>query len=283
MNWSRAHTLGAGLGLIALTNAVALVGVAYNRGGEPEAALRLTQRELRTPYEWRGNRENSGLALSLVWRVPQEQTAGRQFYPAFAGGRPLWLDQAKMAELGFDTTLPARFWDPRGRSRFERQLSREVLLVLELDGAAYRRSLELTAQHLASEEAALAANPGERTLAARAKNARDALERETSRNSRLFVADAGLDAAALRAKYPDRTRYAIVRGQVRPELFERENYSGYIAGLSVESINVPFALREIFAGAEKAGELDQPNLAPFEAVVAFGGRFEPWILEAAKK
>jgi len=283
MTWSRLHTLAAGLGLIALTNAVALIGAAYNRGGEPEALLRLTQRELRTPYEWRGNRENSGLALSLVWRVPQEQPAGRQFYPAYAGGRPVWLDQAKMAELGFDTTLPARSWDPRGRSRFERQLSREVLLVLELDGAAYRRSLELAAQHLASEEAALAATPGERTLTARVKNARDALERETSRNSRLFVADAGVDAAALRARYPDKSRYAIVRGQVRPELFERETYSGYIGGLSVESVNVPFALRDVFTGTTVPGEFDQPNLAPFEAVVAFGRRFEPWIAQGAKR
>jgi len=69
MTWSRKHTLLAGLGLIALTNAIALSGVVYNRSGDPEATLRLTQRELRTPYRWYGNRENSGLALSLVWRV----------------------------------------------------------------------------------------------------------------------------------------------------------------------------------------------------------------------
>jgi len=69
MTWSLKHTLISGLGLIALTNAVALVGVTYNRSGEPEAKLSLTQRELRTPYRWYGNRENSGLALSLIWRV----------------------------------------------------------------------------------------------------------------------------------------------------------------------------------------------------------------------
>jgi hypothetical protein len=40
MKWSRAHTLVAGFGLLALTNTVALVGVAWNRAGE-DAKLRL--------------------------------------------------------------------------------------------------------------------------------------------------------------------------------------------------------------------------------------------------
>ena len=58
MTWSRKYTLVAGLGLIVLTNAIALFGVVYNRSGAPEATLRLTQRELRTPYRWYGGREN---------------------------------------------------------------------------------------------------------------------------------------------------------------------------------------------------------------------------------
>jgi hypothetical protein len=281
MNWSRAHTLAAGLALIALTDGVALIGVAYNRGGEPEATLRLTQRELRLPYEWRGNSENSGMALRPVWRLPQEQAAGK--FPDFTYGAPVWLDEAKMRELGFDPPPSAGSLDSRGTARYEKQLSREVLLVLELDGPAYRRSLELTAQYLAGEEAKLAASPGDKALAARVKNAREALERETTRNSRLFVADAGRDAVALRARYPDKTRYAIVRGEVRPAYFGREKYLGSIRGLSVDSINVPFALREVFANAAKFVDTDRHDLAPFEAAVAFGRRLEPWILEATKK
>jgi len=277
MNWSRAHTLAAGLGLIVLANAVALIGVVYNRG-EPEATLRLTQRELRTPYRWRNNRENSGLALSLIWRVPQEQAAGR-LGTGYPGREPVWLDGTKMVELGFLPPPSAGSLDSRGSARYQKQLSRELLLVFELDGPAYRRSLELTAQHLVSEEAKLAASPGDRMLVTRVNNAREALERETSRNSRLFVADAGLDAAALRAKYPDKTRYAIVRGEIRPWIAGRDRYSGYIRGPSVDSINVPFGLRTVFAGASGLDEIDQRNVAPFEAVVAFGRRLEPWIVE----
>jgi hypothetical protein len=283
MNWSRTHTLIAGLGLMALTNAVALVGVAYNRSGEPEAKLRLTQRELRTAYSGYGNRENSGLALSLSWRVLNEQSGETQFYSwryAGTGGTPGWLDQARMEALGFDTSAPATYSD-----RYEKQLPREVLLVLELDGPTYQRSLGLAKQYVVREEAKLASSPGDKSLDARVKSAREALEWETNRNSRLFVVDAGLEPAALRAKYPDATRYAIVHGQVRPAIFDRkpEKFAGYIGGLSIESVNVPFALRDVLGSAARVYDIDPRNQAPFEAAVAFGKRFEPWITEAAKK
>ena len=69
MRWSRAHTLIAGAALIVLTNAIALVGVAYNRSGEPDSTLTLTRRELQMSYRWWRDRENSGIALRLLWRM----------------------------------------------------------------------------------------------------------------------------------------------------------------------------------------------------------------------
>ncbi len=287
MTWSRTHTVITGLGLIVLTNAVALLGVVYNRSGESEAKLSLTQRELSTPHRWYGNRENSGLALSLNWRVLNEESVATQLYAwryAGTGGTPAWLDKAKMQALGFDTSAPFADSDPRGRARYEKQLPREVLLVLELDGPTYRRSLELATQYAARDEAKLAAIPGDKELGTRAKNAREALEWETNRNSRLFVVDAGRDAAALRAKYPDAGRYALVHGKVRLEWSGRSTgiVRGFVSGLSIESINVPFALRELFESAAPADDVEQ-NRAAFEAAVAFGKRLEPWITAAAKK
>ncbi len=285
MTWSRKYTLIAGLGLIAVTNAIALSGVVYNRSGGPEATVRLTQRELRTPYRRFGNRENSGLALSLIWRVLNERSPEFRIYEyGGTGGTPAWLDKAKMEALGFDVSAPAAYSDLRRQMRYEKQLSREVLLVLEMDGPAYRRSLELAAQYLAREEAKLASNPGDTSLGTRVKNVREALERETSGNSRLFVVDAGLEPSELRAKYPDTSRHAIVRGQVRLVSFAAPTGGiGNIRGLSTESINVPFALRDVFGGATLVVDFDQRNRAPFEATVVFGKRFEPWVAAAAKK
>ena len=285
MSWSRKHTLIAGLALMALTNAVALVGVAWNRSAE-EAKLRLSERELHAPYRWYGNRENSGLALNIAWRVlsePADATALYGWSYGVTGGAPSWLDEAKMRELGFDTSTAGDA--QRGRVRYEKQLPREVLLVLELEGQTYRRLLELAAQYVAREEAKLASSPADKNYEARVKNAREALERETSRNSRLFVVDAGLDAAALRAKYPDRARYAIVRGQVRPAITDAKSarLGGYVTDLAVESINVPLAFREALAGAAASSPYDERSRSRFEATVAFGRRLEPWIAEASRK
>jgi uncharacterized protein DUF4824 len=289
MTWSRTHTLAAGLALIALTNAVALVGAAYNRSGEPEAKLRLTQRELWTPGRWYGEHsENSGLALAPIWRVLPETTGDGPFYMwrySGVGGSPAWLDRAKMEALGFETSGAAAPPEDRRRTRYEKQLPREVLLVLELDGAAYRRALELVTEQASREEAKLAANPGVKELAERVKNAREALEWEKTKSSRLFVVDAGLDADALRARYPDRARYAVVRGEVRPAVLDHRTgkAGGYVDSLAVASINVPFRLRDVFGGGARLGEYDDRNKAPFEAVVVYGRRLEPWIVEAAKK
>jgi hypothetical protein len=74
-NWTRRHTLIAGLALILLTNAVALLGVYQNRSGEPESMLTLTQRELQQPYGWGMARENSGISLRINWFLFRRQSA----------------------------------------------------------------------------------------------------------------------------------------------------------------------------------------------------------------
>ena len=83
--WSRRRTLLAGIALILAVNAVALAGVAYNRSGEPDSVLRLTERELQASYGWHGSAENSGAALTLRWRVPVEESADSRG-PVYFGG-----------------------------------------------------------------------------------------------------------------------------------------------------------------------------------------------------
>jgi hypothetical protein len=261
----------AALLTIVLTNAAALGGAWWNRTGEAESRLALSQRELRPP--WRGaDRENSGLALALSWRVavPGERGDGRWRGSEFSGGgAPDWLDKAKMERLGFDVSKASGAF-----RRNDRTLARGVLLVLELDGEAYQRSLEGARRQLAEEEAALAAMPDGNEKKARLKNAADRLAREEKENSRLFVVDAGRDLAELRAGYPDRARYAIVRGQVRPSWSgERGDgpLRGYVSAVDIAGINVPYALRPLLS--------ESPAPWKFTAGVAFGRRLEPWIAQ----
>jgi hypothetical protein len=101
------------------------------------------------------------------------------------------------------------------------------------------------------------------------------------------VVDAGLDGASLRAKYPDPARYAIVRGQVRPAgsyASVRGSHMGRIAGVDAENINVPLDLRPALDKATPVLDYSPASVAArpkYTAVVAFGKRFEPWLIDVS--
>ena len=287
ITWSRKTSLLAGIGLILITNTVALLGVAYNRNGEPDSVLRLSQRELQSPYQWRGNRENSGVALTLRWRVLADDSHDPTTLVisyAGSGGSPKWLDQAKLSALGFD--VRQREDTAMNHTRYDKVLAKDVLLVLELDGPAYRSALERLTQYAARQEALSAANANNKEFEQRAKNAREQAQQEERESSRLFVIDAGLDAAALRAKYPDRARYTIVRGQVRPQLLrdaKELRAVGYVNAVNIDRINVPLRFHPLFQPwIERRNDL-QTALPGYEVTVAFGRRLEPWITAALRR
>lgn len=287
MRWSRTHTLIAGLALILAANTVALVGVAYNRSDEPESTLKLTQRELRLPHAWGFEDENSGLTLSLGWRMLGDEAADAYGYGVSRpgmGGSPYWLDKPKLATLGFDVSRPED--TPEGKLHYSKTLSKEVLLVLEQDGPAYQAVLERARRHRQKEMALLAANPGNKEFEKRTHRAREEADHEERDYSRLFIVDAGLDLPSLRARYADRSRYAIVRGQVQPHVIINKNQVrvlGYISRLSISEISLPLSHQEAFKSEEgrvRTGTRE-PRLRHegYEVVVAFGRRLEPWIIE----
>lgn len=273
------RTLLLGVAIILAVNAIALGGVAYNRSGTPDSVLQLSQRELHEAARWQREKDSSGITLTIQWRVPVRITddvnkGWQQIAYGVYNREPDWLNADKLAALGFDTRPPKRSADDI--ENYHREPRHEVFLVLELDGVAYRKSLaqmrRLTAMATATDEI---------------KQAKDALLEEEQRSSRLFAIDADVDAEALRTKYPDRTRYAIVRGTIRPQWSRgrpEATLSATIEQLSVEGINVPRGLQPVFQNA--AGEVvypsDDAKRARFEAMVAFGRRQEPWMIRASK-
>ncbi|MCF8198385.1 MAG: DUF4824 family protein [Sulfuritalea sp.] len=273
--------LAAGAALILVTNAVVLIGVYFNRSGEAEARITLTQRELSVPHggDWVRGKENSGLALDLKWRVNQASVDEYYGGYGYSGGTPDWLDEARMKSLGFDVAIAAE--NTAGRRRFERQMQREILLVLELDGPAWQKALEHARQNAARHEAAWQANAGSKEFENKARHARQQLQNEEAINSRLFAIDAGLDRESLRVKYPDRDRYLILKARVRPRLEARNKktrVTGYVSELAVSRFNVPHAMRPAQAPAARASmrAADGKTLR-FEATLAVGRRLEPWI------
>lgn len=270
----------AGFALILATNAIAIGGALYNRRGEPESRLMLTDRELGMPYSWEWHEENSGLSLRIEWRAVRHADEDGYY---LQGRQASWLDAAKLEALGFDTSLPPD--DLSADRHYERHLSRDALLVLELDGPAYAEALKAAEQRLKEAEAEAAALPKERHERD-LRSAREALHDERERNSRLFVVDAGTELRALREQYPDKTRYAIVRGHVDIDVCTHKTgkrLCGSAGDIEVARINVPVELRPVFAGikANNRFDRDEPRV-PYTTVVAFGRRLEPWLVSAER-
>ncbi|MDF3863213.1 DUF4824 family protein [Pseudomonas denitrificans (nom. rej.)] len=271
MNWTRTHALAGGAGLILLVNAVALGGVAWNRSAEPESRLPLSQRELIRNTTW--HNENSGLSLRLRWRTPTRDEGSRHnrgWLPA--------IDGQKMASLGF--AMPAQVDDDSAR-RFGRQQSRDALLVLELAGPLHEREIQLTRKRLDEARQAADAAPQNARLADERDFIRRELDSEEKTDTRLLLKDVGLDLQALRAQYPDRQRYLIIHGRVRPI----SNYyqhiwtlGGTASDIGSDSINVPYQWRERLDEITAQPQRTADGLPrPFVAEVAFGRRLEPWI------
>lgn len=287
LTWSRNRTLIAGIALIALTNAVALGGVAWNRSGAPESELKLTQRELHDVYGFRYDTETGSTELGLRWRMHTSESDDLFSYDSFGGGMPDWLDETKLAALGFDVSKQP---DARRESRrYARMLPKEALIVLELDGPATQAALQRARARLARETAKEAAEKDKAERRSQVKLAADALKREETSTSRLFAVDAGTDAAALRAKYPDRGRYAIVRGKVRAYppapsgRAQEQRWRGYIESIDTPRVNVPLEFRRqagmALRAIPRAGPTDPGPR--YEVTVAFGKRLEPWVTALA--
>ena len=273
MVWLQRHLQMVGVGLILVVNAIALGGVFYNRSGEPESRMELSERELRLPYGRFNRSENSGVSLALQWRVSDPSGGTPGYAYESWGGAPGWLDRAKLTALGFDV-LPAK--RDAGMS-YRLPQTKEVLLVLELDGAAARQALARAQVKRSEDEALLLANPDKKEFEQRARSAREALKREETENSRLFVVDAGIDQATLRTQYPDRARFAIVKGFVRPQFVAREKQEqlyGYVSALSVPRINVPLDFQGKLPTDVSIGKVK------FNATVVWGQRLEPWLVAA---
>jgi hypothetical protein len=290
--------LAAALGLIVLTNVALLAAAGWNRRGEPAYELSLTERELALP----GARmdEGTGLELSLMMthRAPGVlRRAARWKRHELPSIDYEWLDRAKLGALGFRIDLDPGH--PDAAHHYSHAMPRRAYLVLEYDGDAWNRWIagrEEQVEQLRGEVAEGTADPG--TLA----DAEALLALDRTMRSRLFPVDAGLDADALRRRYGDRQRHAVVAGLIRPRIIRDQDeepvLSGDPFGLVVSLVQVPHTLRqpledllpeENWSELEKreraAAESGWPSPSPprYRALMAIGRRHEPWLVDVSRE
>lgn len=286
MNWRR---LGASVGLLVLTNAVVLAGVAYNRSGEPEVEITLTERELPVALGTFGGRdEDTGLALHLRWQSPN-----RRWHSDRHESGPTWFDQAKLEALGYDCSIPLS--DPDASLHYDRQLPREVYVVLEYGGHAWADWLKEWERDLAFT--AVQVSTGKDSQKDLDRH-REVYERLPKTAARLVAIDVGNDAGQLRQRYSEPHRFIIARAQVRLALVREgksesgERYPaslrGHVTHLLTDDIHVPYEWQSELTGITEGKSIyknfwnsfdwqAEPKEPRYEVTLRYGKRHEPWI------
>ena len=117
------YGLATAICLVLIVNIFVFAGVIYNRSGDPDSRVVLTEREIRLVSV---KKENTGMFLKLDWEM-----AGFYQYD-FHRPQQSWLDGNKLGELGFDVSFPLN--DTKASKFYRRSLLKEAYIVLEYGG-----------------------------------------------------------------------------------------------------------------------------------------------------
>lgn len=249
--------------LIVITNAFIFVEVAINRHSGVQRDITLSERELMIPYGL-FRHDNSGLSLRLSW-----STLGD------------WLNTDKLKSLGFNVkdmvvNEQRRYVKP--------PISKEVFIVLEYDGDAYKRALQ-QAKEKFEEKRAMYEHDRDQNQQRLLEQEEKRLKRMEVSDSRLYAIDAGLIPEQLCRLYSDQAKYIIVKGIIEPGYnYPLKKTQGYIKKLSIENIYVSSEQRRLFDGLsynEPAleGMIEKPH---YSVMLRYGSRFEPWIVSVIR-
>jgi hypothetical protein len=215
-----------------------LASVARNRSGGREPIV-LTEREV---FVSPRTDDNTTAQLFLSWQPPSMR-------------RNSWFNAERLAQLGFDVRLDG------SELRNRRQLPREVFVVLELDGPAWRAFLEERLEAVSAP-----------------RTQRSIVDELADKGSRLVVVDADRDAVVLESRYRDARRYLIAAGTARAQVVSAPHESPYVVGtidrIMPQQIHVP---REWAAQLPPNDPREGRVSARFEVDVRYGLNYEPWV------
>jgi hypothetical protein len=272
------YGLPAAFVLLVVVTIMILTGVWYNRSGEPDAVVELTEREL--PLAW-SERANSEMSLRLNWQRYDESGLD-------------WFDRKKLSEIGFDCRTPLTAAD--AELRYGKALSRKTFVVLEFEGPAWELWQSREKKKLAAMEADVVAGISTRKDL---EKARKRFEWELVVASRLFPVDAGNDPFLLRKRHPDRRRCIITPAVVRLRYHAPQHekggaakaaeVTGWIDEILTGTVHVPRERQGLLGTLRSSKQMWQsfyyeeewekkPIPPRYTAVLDYGKRFEPWVV-----
>jgi len=270
------------IALLLLTNVVVLAGVAYNRSGDPDSSLLLTERELLLPYSSYSRQENSGLALGLRWNVIRTDMFDKNYrrYALSSYGNPIWLTEQKQRELGVDVDNIKKNKEYENY-QYKKINSEEIIVVLEYDGESFKKAIKDAENDFKKEQQKISKNTDNKVLKKQVKTYEQSLAELKNSESRLIAIDAGLDLQTLRAKYKDRSKYLMLRAELSP-YWENTKLLASINQIFISSVHVPLPyskkINEIVRFGQKNNQYIARAKKPrYQIELKVGKRLEPWI------
>ena len=272
----------AAAALLVITNAYVLGGVAWNRSGEPVSSLTLTERELGLNHYYRGSRENSGISLTLHWRVFDPHEDNEYLY--LSGRSPAWLDADRLRELGLDIEDFSQS-DRRHRYRAD-DYATPTILVMEYDGETRQQALRQAETVLAKLRRDGLASPSDQSLANRLDHFEKEVKRLRHQYSRLYVIDAGTDRDELVEKYGARENLLFLKGEVGL-MWRNDKPVGYVRRLLNNRIHVPLPhaerLSALSGRAIRHAPPESVTAPRYSVLLNTGQRLEPWVESVSVK
>lgn len=264
------------VGFIVVVNAFVLAKVYINRGSV-ETRLQLSERELRLPYEYGLNKEDSSTRLTLFWTTPATEPLTMEH------GRWYWHQDRS---LKINEKHLASFDIPACGKKENRRYKYNAWVLMEFDGQSYADYVVRAEEY---HEMIFALQPevntamGEKELQEKRKDATSTLNDARVTKTRLFVVDAAATkelvvAAMQRRKALENTRWIIVPAEIEAGFYncdrnEPHRNRVYINRLAVDSLYVP---KNVIHGNIPDAQHSQPD-AKFKADIFYGRLHEPWV------
>lgn len=253
-----------GVALILVTNLFVLGGVFYNRTGEPTAQLVLSEREARLPYLSGFEKENSGVALSISWRVLPNENNELAYY----NNRSVALTEQQLIALGFSEIEQLK----EGWAQ-----ERTLYFALEYNGELYQQSLAHAQRYYQKALSRFELDTSDSQLMHAKERAFETYEREQHYNSRLFFLEASQDYKALASKYAEQNNIVIVKGNAKPYFNQQtKEHFLHVSSLLVNQINVPARYVDDLVSLKA---LRGTKSSSYSVTVNWGQRLEPWIVD----
>lgn len=272
--------------LLVLINVFVLSGVAYNRSGEAEATLKLTERELALPYRSYRNKDNSGLSLRLNWNIIPVNLFANSYnkFSLSSYGNPDWITEDKLKELGVDVdNIKANKetnekYDDYG---YQKLNSEEVIIVLEYDGEAFQKAIKIAEIDIQEIRKKFKNNPDDEELREDLERYEKSLDEFKTSESRLIAIDAGLDLNTLKTKYNDGSKYLMLRGELRPH-WNDEKLVARIGQVFISEIHIPLPyskeINEITKRETTSNSYNSRKEKPrYWVELKVGKRLEVWV------